>query len=161
MICCNVEAVIAVSTVGDWAIYFPQLQGLGKRPVTDTRNQHGSENHLSWSNPVTKCSTYTAGYCTTQPDHRHRRSSEGWRHSTLQADEALLKKFHAVTKSNFRRFPRSHPIPSSPTKSQLTTTATKWFHEKSDGAHVTPLSVLAATQQPFLKDNPWAYSFKT
>ena len=133
------------------------LQGLGRRLVRGTRNQHGSENHLCWSDPITKCSTYRAGYCT-ELAHRQRHSSV---HSTLQADGALLKKFHATTKPNFRHFPRNHPIPTSPSKTQLTTTATKWFNEKTDGAHTTPLSVLAATQQPFLKDNPWAYAFKT
>ena len=30
---------------------------------------------------------------------------------------------------------------------------------KEEG-YVTPLSVLAATQQPFLKRNPWTYSYK-
>jgi len=131
-------------------VYFGQ--GLGKRLVKDFEiNQHRSDNHISWSSSLpTYISTYKAGYSGS----REGLSSYG--PSTQRADAALLKKFHTPNKLTFRRFPRSHGFPEDPPNTKPTTCTTDWFQ---DGAYSTPLSVLAATQQPFLKHNPWTFSF--
>lgn len=128
------------------------MQGLGKRLVKDFEiNQHRSDNHISWSSSLpTYISTYKAGYSGS------REGLPSYGQSTQSADTALLKKFHTPTKLTFRRFPRSHGFPEDLPNTKPTTCTTDWFQ---DGAYSTPLSVLAATQQPFLKHNPWTFSF--
>ena len=105
------------------------------------------------------------------------------KHSTFRADTELLSKFQTVTKGSFRRFPRSHSLPDK-TITVRPSECTKWWYRplpktehvgkgsanedssvgeyarRKEQVYVTPLSVLAATQQPFLKHNPWTYSYK-
>jgi hypothetical protein len=57
-----------------------------------------------------------------------------------------------------RRYPRKYVPPK--TSSHLTTSNSWYMHHSPGSAYHTPLSVLAATQQPFLPSNPWKYSFK-
>ena len=110
-----------------------------------------------------------------------------YKQSTFRADTKLLNKFQAVSKDSFRRFPRSHSLPDKMITVRPSE-CTKWWYrplpktEQSpsgkgsakcnedslvvgesagkERVHATPLSVLAATQQPFLKHNPWTYSYK-
>ena len=111
------------------------------------------------------------------------------KHSTFRADAELLSKFQTVTKGSFHRFPRSHSLPDKTIVVRPSECAKWWYrplqskteHGGGEGssanedslatrsrgeptgkeeAYVTPLSVLAATQQPFLKRNPWTYSYK-
>ena len=103
-----------------------------------------------------------------------------YKHSTFRADAELLSKFQTITKGSFRRFPRSHSLPDK-TITVRPSECTKWWYRplpktehvtangdssvgesarKKEQIYVTPLSVLAATQQPFLKHNPWTYSYK-
>jgi hypothetical protein len=108
------------------------------------------------------------------------------KHSTFRADPELLSKFQTVTKGSFRRFPRSHSLPHK-TITVRPSECTKWWYRspprkteqvgegssanadslamtgkpaRKEAAYVTPLFVLAATQQPFLKRNPWTYAYK-
>lgn len=170
-------------------------QGLGKRLQKDgSRNQHRSENHTTWSSPPNYVSIYKDGYCSQTGHERRRCSSVNCtplstlhvcKHSTLRADGELLSKFETVTKSTFRRFPRSHSLPDKMVN-VWPSECTKWWyrpnqttrgtadHSKGEGTkvtsaeecnkkiqtYVTPLSVLAATQQPFQRHNPWTYSYK-
>lgn len=57
----------------------------------------------------------------------------------------------------FRRFPKSLP-PAEPKNVPLTTTTTAWL-PTSDPKHKTDTQVLAVSQEPFLKHNPWKYSY--
>ena len=106
------------------------------------------------------------------------------KHSTFRADPELLSKFQTVTKGSFRRFPRSHSLPDKMITVRPSECAKWWYREmppktKHSGvgegssanedslvtssrgeADVTPLSVLAATKQPFLKRSQWTYSYK-
>ena len=172
-------------------------QGLGKRlQKDDSKNQHRSENHTTWSSPPNYVSNYNDGYCSrTGYEHtQHRRCSSVnctplstlhmCKHSTIRADNELLSKFETVTKSSFRRFPRSHSLPDKMVNVRPSE-CTKWWyrpqigtgtadHSKGAGTkdtsteecnkntqtYTTPLSVLAATQQPFQRHNPWTYSYK-
>ena len=184
-------------------------QGLGKRlQKDDSKNQHHSENHTTWRSPPSYVSIYRGGYCSTGTEHERRRcssvnctpvsTSHVCKHSTARADGELLSKFETVTKTSFRRFPRSHSLPekmanvrpsectnwwyrqpstqktsthhTQPSTQKISTHHTETTAEKKDTiardstkkeqVFVTPLSVLAATQQPFLRYNPWTYSFK-
>ncbi|KAL4231394.1 protein of unknown function with conserved HDNR motif [Mactra antiquata] len=57
----------------------------------------------------------------------------------------------------YRRFPKSLP-PADPGKVSMTTTTTAW--SPSDRReHKTTTQVLAVSQEPFLKHNPWQYSY--
>lgn len=172
-------------------------QGLGKKlEKNSSKNQHRSENHTTWQNPPRYVSVYGDSYshsksATLGRDHR-RCSSVNYtpvstthvcKHSTFRADAELLSKFQTVTKSTFRRFPRSHSLPDRMI-SVRPSECTKWWYRplakaehagkglanenplagestvRKEQVYVTPLSVLAATQQPFLKHDPWTYSYK-
>lgn len=57
----------------------------------------------------------------------------------------------------FRRFQKSLP-PASPGRPELTTTTTAWIPSESS-KYKTHTQVLAVSQEPFLKHNPWKYSY--
>ena len=139
---------------------------------------------------------------TTGVGHEYRRcssvncapvsDSHVCKHSTHRADDKLLRKFETVTKSTFRRFPRSHSLPDKLINVRPSECATWWYRPptktpcggegsptvgaaagvndkdslaavestRKERVYTTPLSVLAATQQPFLTHNPWTYSYK-
>lgn len=167
-------------------VYFGQ--GLGKRLVKDPKiNQHHSENHTSWNTAASHFSTYKDGYgrgltrrrCSSVTEMAATQAHHCCRHSTLKMDKNLLDRFEVVTKENFRRFPHSHSLPSNLSSMAVRPSEkTVWWHRidmskirkgssassetrKEKGKEfVTSLSVLAATQQPFLKHNPWTYSYK-
>lgn len=126
-----------------------------------------------------RCSSLTtSSYSATRQVHHC------CRHSTLKMGKPLLDKFDIVTKENFRRFPHSHSLPANLSSFLVRPSEkTVWWHsidrpkrvmdhkdssqssssQKTSGSKldiVTPLSVLAATQEPFLKHNPWTYSYK-
>ena len=115
------------------------VQGLGKRQVEGRRNQHRSENHISWiiprapDNSVHRDDTTVLSAC-----------------STYTVDKKLLDKF-AVGKPNFRRFPHHH------VSNNTSHTRPEWL---DNSPAVTPLWVLAATQQPYLKRSTWMYTYK-
>lgn len=128
-------------------------QGFGKRLVKDSKiNQHHSHLCISWDDTPhpSHSSTYKTGYCSKERDLKN------YVQSTQRADASLLKKFHTPLKSNFRHFPRNHQLPENPANTKPTTHTTNWFGDKT---HTTPLFVLAATQQPFVKLNPWKFSY--
>lgn len=75
-------------------------------------------------------------------------------HSTYQ--KSFLGKDTEMPPSR-RRFPKSLP-PAEPGPVALTTTTTDWFPSSSH-KHKTDTQVLAVSQEPFLKHNPWKYSF--
>lgn len=172
-------------------------QGLGKRLQKDfSKNQHRSVNHTTWRSSPNYISIYKEGYGEAKAGYEHRRcssvnctplaSSHVCKHSTLRADSELLSKFETVTKSSFRRFPRSHSLPDK-MMNVRPSECTDWWYKppskvctadhnqtvavkdssvvatgsaKKEQVYTTPLSVLAATQQPFLKHDPWTYSYK-
>ena len=139
----------------DYSIFCPLLptQGFGKRLVRDSKvNQHYSHHCISWDDAPhpSYSSTYKAGYGGKERDLKN------YAQSTQRADASLLKKFHTPLKSNFRHFPRNHRLPEDPANTKPTTHTTNWFGDKT---HRTPLFVLAATQQPFVKLNPWKFSY--
>ena len=114
--------------------------GLGRRRVENQRNQHLSENHISWIIPCAhKDNTVTFSAC-----------------STHTVDKKLLDKF-AVGKRNFRRFPHHHALPDN--SISCTASRAEWLDNNSSPT-VTPLWVLAVTQQPHLKHSPWVYAYK-
>ena len=133
--------------------------------------------------PRRRCSSLTARLNADMPTLQ---AHHYCRHSTFRMDRSLLNKFDIVTKENFRRFPQSHSLPHNLSSLVVRPSEkTDWWYsigrskrpldstdtETSDSFpssqrntsrvdYVTPLSVLAATQQPFLKHNPWTYSYK-
>ena len=173
-------------------------QGLGKRLQKDlSKNQHRSENHTTWRSQAGYASVYKDSYSdsTTEGGRERRRcssvnctplpNSHVCKYSTIRADNELLRKFETVTKSTFRRFPRSHSLPEKLIEVRPSECTSWWYRPMSkapygqersvtvndkntsvvestvkDQVYTTPLSVLAATQQPFLTHNPWTYSYK-
>ena len=94
------------------------------------RRQHYSNNLISWRMPSERQSCYTASYQGVPGEDM----------------------------SKLRRFPRQH-AEGKPGSAPLATTTTEWFREP-DIPHKTPLHVLAISQQPFLRPNKWAYSYR-
>lgn len=135
-------------------------QGLGKQRL-ESSNQHRSSNHMSWlDNQTTYCSTYKQGYS------KHRRSLSAGPESSRNTDEYLLNKFHVLTKPTFRRFPRHHTLPGTTFRPEDLVSTTLWqqtgqLQTSRESAYSTPLSILAATQQPVLQHSrSWQYSYK-
>ena len=169
--------------------YFGQGLGK-KLQKDNSKNQHLSENHTTWKSPPSYISIYKDGYSSSAGTGHRRCSSVSCtplttshhvcKHSTLRAESELLNKFQVVTKNTFRRFPRSHSLPDKMVNVRPSECTTWWYRPRTESGHsngmndslaavnstkkeqgyVTPLSVLAATQQPFLRHNPWTYSYK-
>ena len=145
-----------------------------------TRNQQFSQNmynNTNWGAMILYKSTYTSGYSNKiNADGRlaHSRcssaASECCSYSTTKAKNYLLKRAYAVpTKVNFRRFPKKYSLPKE-THTAKPSVNTIWWpclqfasgtkEGLSPHTIVTPLSLLGATQQPYLKNNQWKYSYK-
>ena len=134
---------------------FPLIKGLGRRKLSDVeKSQHYSFDLISWqTTPFAKTaaghrSTYLVSYSAT-PDTSSLQS-------TFRMEPSSLRKFHVITKDGFHRFPHKHRLPASTNQFKPTTDTTAWFNQP----HMTPLQVLAQTQQPFTKKNQWKYSYK-
>ena len=77
-------------------------------------------------------------------------------HSTYQKSFKGKDTQEAPTR---RRFRKSLP-PADPGPVALTTTVTAWIPEESS-RHKTDTQVLAVSQEPFLKHNPWKFSYNS
>lgn len=142
-------------------VYFGQ--GLGKKLVLDERNQHKSDDIIGWSGDLTKKPSYMSTYNKNYECFRRSREKESSLSVSTQ-DKYVLRgvgmsgKERDSSSNLLRRYPRKYVPPK--TSSHLTTSNSWYVHHNPGSAYHTPLSVLAATQQPFLPSNPWKYSFK-
>ena len=144
------------------------LQGLGKRPVCRSRNQHISQDHTTWATslPLTipqTASTYGSDFCRgrhmTQNDTLLTHNSE-LQHPSQRDSSPFL------SRSSFHRFPRKHKsavpcLDPLPPLSNLAGCCPQDPQQGAAAASSTPLSVLAESQRPFLPHNPWIYSYKS
>lgn len=76
-------------------------------------------------------------------------------HTTYQ--KSFLGK-DTETPPKYRRFPKSLPQVQPAGRIPLDTTTTEW-QPSSKEEHRTNTQVLAVSQEPFLKHNPWQYSY--
>ena len=140
------------------------VQGLGKRLVLDDRNQHKSQDIVTWKNNILPKSSFHTTY-TKSFDPHSRSYSDGIRKISMKKKTVLEPLPPAITCTgskkeldNKRRYPQSH-IP--PKLIPSLATSTSWYiHHDIGNPYYTPLSVLATSQVPHLPANPWRYSFK-
>ena len=144
-------------------LFFILGKGLGKKLVLDERNQHKSDDIIGWSGDLTKKPSYMSTYNKNYECFRRSREKESSLSVSTQ-DKYVLRgvgmsgKERDNSSNLLRRYPRKYVPPK--TSSHLTTSNSWYMHHSPGSAYHTPLSVLAATQQPFLPSNPWKYSFK-
>ena len=148
-------------------VFFPShLKGLGKKLVLDERNQHKSDDIIGWSNDLTKKLSYSSTYSSNFEGSKKKDKSS--KHTmVLRSQRKRVSQASGETEetskqrednSSLRRFPRKY-IPSK-CLSSLETSNSWYIHHSASNSYHTPLSILAATQQPFLPSNPWKYSYK-
>ena len=118
-------------------------------------SQHQSADLISWREQSAKSKygpkTMPTSLTTYQP---HCDSSA--LSSTFSVPAGLLNKYQIYTKGHFHRFPHKHHlIPPSSILGKLTR-APEWTRDPA----ITPLWVLAATQEPHSAKNGWKYSYK-
>ncbi|XP_002740580.1 testis-expressed protein 36-like [Saccoglossus kowalevskii] len=105
--------------------------GLGKKLLPPEERQHYSKQLISWDKKDFFSDTnYYNSYQTR----------------------------HCKNPPTRRRFPRIHSEGKAGS-TKLDTTTTEWF-KPPEVPHETKTQVLASSQEPFLKHNPWKYSYK-
>jgi len=88
--------------------------------------------------------------------HRGRTSVDFMYHTVYDADYEGKNTESPPTR---RRFPRIHDEGQSGL-AKLNTSTTDWYNNNKEGASFrTPLQVLAVSQEPFLPQNKWKYSY--
>ncbi|XP_077992268.1 testis-expressed protein 36-like [Glandiceps talaboti] len=105
--------------------------GLGKRLLPPTERQHFSKDLVSWE----KKDFY--GKTNYKGEYQQR---------------------HCKNPPTRRRFPQIHEE-GKPGPKKLDTTTSDWYRAP-EVPHETSTQVLASSQEPFLKHNPWKYSYK-
>ena len=162
--------------------------GLGKRMEKDImRNQHCTGEYTTVSSQslphyVSVCGESYRLSQSTPISTLPLSLTSVYKHSTFRADSELLSKFQTVTKGNFRRYPRCYSLPDRTISVNPSECAGWWWYTDRPKEHdengsncslardskaavsqrlyVTPLSVLAATQQPLMRRNTWKYAYK-
>ncbi len=152
-----------------------------------SKKQHSSENLIDHGDHPSYLSTYTSGYKKSQEERQGSAKPGGTinRSTAFVQKKELLDKFHTVsTKQSFHRFPRKHSLLKDKEMAKPSVNTVWWWshntnpptvlsravsskesnpesrhpvNPKNQKSHTTPLGVLAATQQPFLKTNEWKY----
>ncbi|XP_070539666.1 testis-expressed protein 36-like [Ptychodera flava] len=105
--------------------------GLGKRLMPPHERQHFSKDLVSWE----------------------KRDFYG---NTIHATSYQQR--HCKNPPTRRRFPKIHPE-GKPGHVKIDTTTTEWFRSP-EVPYRTPTQTLASSQEPFLKHNPWKYSYR-
>ncbi len=127
------------------------LQGLGRRKKSI--NQHVSVDLVSWKDQPLK--SMSGSQSVTLSTYRPV-SSPNVLTTTFSSPQNMLSKYHIFTKGNFHKYPHCHHN-TVPFLVRPSTQTTDW---SCDHSYVTPLWVMAATQQPLATRNSWKYSYK-
>ncbi|XP_071948995.1 testis-expressed protein 36-like [Antedon mediterranea] len=114
----------------DHGVYFGQ--GLGKKLWQGEKRQHNSRDLITWE------TGHNLHYST-------------YYHDTYKGTPTNKPPTH-------RRFPRVHSEPKQGSIKLDTTTTDRY--QSPDVPHKTPTQILASSQEPFIKHNPWRYSYK-